>query len=187
MMSAAALGGFLVSRMPVDIWSTRYLAPIIWFSPFALAPAAALLRTRRFSLALAPYILTAAVGGWVSYGFYVDGPLPRVDPRGAAQEEMEVARVLRERGVTAAAAQYWLAYRLTFLFEERPVIMPLAEHHDRYPPYRTAFDKALRVAYIFHPSEAQEQPEPYEARLRETGARYERLQVADYTLLIVTR
>ena len=187
MMSAAALGGFLVSRMPVDMWSARYLAPIIWFSPFALAPAAALLRTRRFALALAPYLLTAAVGGWVSYGTYVRGPLPRWDARGVAQEELEVARVLRERGVTAAAAQYWLAYRLSFLFEESPVVMPLEEGQDRYRPYRTAFDEAARVAYIFHPSEAQEQPEPYEAMLRETGARYERLKVADFTLLIVTR
>jgi hypothetical protein len=187
MVSAAALGGFLLSHQPVDMWSARYLAPIIWFAPFALAPAALLLRTRRFAVALAPYIVTAAVGGWVSYGPYVDGPLPRRDARGVADEEREVARVLREHGVTAGAAQFWIAYRLTFLFEENPVLMPINPGEDRYPPYRKAFEEASRVAYIFHPSEGVEQPEPYEARLREQGARYERVKVADYTLLIVTR
>jgi hypothetical protein len=187
MVSAAALGGFLLSHQPVDMWSARYLAPIIWFAPFALAPAALLLRTRRFALALAPYVITGAVGGWVSYGPYVDGPLPRRDARGVAEEEREVARVLRERGVTAGAAQFWIAYRLTFLFEENPVLMPINPGEDRYLPYRKAFEEASRVAYIFHPSEGVEQPEPHEARLREQGARYERVKVADYTLLIVTR
>ncbi|MBN1206316.1 MAG: hypothetical protein JXB05_15475 [Myxococcaceae bacterium] len=187
MVSAAALGGFLVSPMPADMWSARYLAPIVWFAPFALAPAALLLRARRFSLALAPYLLSAAVGGWMSYGFYVRGPLPRLDPRGVAREEMEVARVLRERGVTAAAAQYWLSYRLTFLFEENPVVIPLTPGDDRYPPYRVAFDQAPRVALIFHPSEPRAQPAPYEAMLRQQGARYERLEVAGFTVLLLTR
>jgi hypothetical protein len=187
LVSGAALGGFLVSTMPEDLGSTRYLAPIVWFSPFALAPVALLLRPRRFAWALAPYVITAAVGGWLSYGLYVDGPLPRLAPRGVARDEEEVARVLRERGVTEAAAQYWLAYRLSFLFEENPRVMPLHPGEDRYPPYRQAFDQARRVAFIFHPDEPRAQPGPYEDMLRQGGARYERLEVAGFTLLIVSR
>jgi hypothetical protein len=187
MVSAAALGGFLISGMPTDMWSARYLAPIVWFAPFALAPAALLLRPRRFAVALTPYLITAAVGGWLSYGLFVNGPLPRRDARGVAQEEQQVAQFLRERGVTAAAAQYWLAYRLAFLFEENPVVMPLNPGEDRYHPYRVAFDQAPRVAFIFHPSEPRAQPEPYEAMLRQAGARYERVEVAGFTLLIASR
>jgi hypothetical protein len=187
MVSAAALGGFLVSGMPADMWSARYLAPLVWFAPFALAPAALLLRPRRFAVALAPYLITAAVGGWLSYGLFVNGPLPQRDARGVAREEQQVARVLRERGVTAAAAQYWLAYRLAFLFDENPVVMPLNPGEDRYVEYRIAFDQAPRVAFIFHPSEPRAQPEPYESMLRQTGARYERLEVAGFTLLIISR
>jgi len=187
LVSGAALGGFLISGMPADMWSARYLAPIVWFAPFAIAPAALLLRPRRFAVALAPYLLSAAVGGWLSYGLFVDGPLPRLDPRGVAREEQQVAQVLRERGVTAAIAQYWLSYRLTFLFEENPIVIPLHPEEDRYLPYRMAFDRTPRVAYIFHPSEPRASPAPYEAMLRQMGLRYERLQVADFTLLIVDR
>jgi hypothetical protein len=104
-----------------------------------------------------------------------------------AQEEQEVARVLRERGVTAAAAQYWLSYRLSFLFEENPTVMPLSPGEDRYLPYRQAFERASRVALIFHPSEPRAQPEPYEAMLRQQGARYARLEAAGFTLLILSR
>jgi len=186
-VSATSLGGFLVSSMPADMWSARYLAPIVWFSPFALAPVALWLRPRRFAWALAPYVITAAVGGWLSYGFYVKGPLPRFDARGVAEEEQEVARVLRERGVTAGAAQYWLSYRLSFLFEENPTVMPLDPGEDRYPPYREAFERAPKVAFIFHPSEPRAQPDPYEGLLRNIHARYERLEVAGFTVLIYTR
>lgn len=187
MVSGAALGGFLVSGMPSDMWSARYLAPIVWFAPFSIAPAALLLGSRRFMGALAPYLLSATVGGWLSYGLFVDGPLPRLDARGVAREEQQVARVLRQRGVTAAIAQYWLSYRLTFLFEENPVVIPLYPGEDRYHPYRIAFEQAPRVAYIFHPSEPRATPEPHEAMLRQVGLRYERLRVADFTLLIVDR
>ncbi len=187
MVSAAAVGGFLVSGMPADMWSARYLAPIVWFAPFALAPVALLLRPRRFMVALTPYLISAAVGGWLSYGLYVDGPLPRLDARGVAREEQEVARVLRERGVQAAIAHYWLSYRLSFLFEENPVVVPFHPGEDRYRPHREAFDRAQRVAFIFHPSEPRAVPWPHEEMLRQTGLSYERLEVAGFTVLIVTR
>ncbi len=43
------------------------------------------------------------------------------------------------------------------------------------------------MAYIFHPSEPRATPEPHEAMLSQVGLRYERLMVADFTLLIVDR
>ena len=68
-----------------------------------------------------------------------------------------LADALRAEGVRYAAAQYWLAYRLTFLFDEDPVVVPLAEADDRYRPYRDGFEAAPVVAYVFHPSEPRAQ------------------------------
>ncbi len=183
-ITASSVGGFLVSSMPSDMWSARYLAPVVWFLPFTLAPLAGWLGARRFGMALAPYLVVAAIGGWLALGPYVQGPLPVRTARGVAEDEAEVARVLREKGVTHAAAQYWLSYRLGFLFQESPVVIPLAAWEDRYPPYRAGFQQAPVVAYLFHPSEPRATPGPYEAQLRATGARYERLEIRGFTVLI---
>ena len=182
--TGAALGGFLVSTMPADMWSARYLAPMVWTAPLALAPVAFRLRERWFALALAPYLAAAAVGGWLSAGPYVNGPWPVRTPRGTAQDELAVADALRARGIHQGAAQYWLAYRLTFLWREDPVLVPLDPGEDRYAPYRRAFDAAPDVAYVFHPSEPRAQPEPYEQALRQAGQPYERLEVRGFTVLI---
>ena len=61
----SSLGGFLVSSMPEDVFSARYLAPIIWFAPFTLAPAAHALRPRSFAIALR----CVAVPGTLFAGF----------------------------------------------------------------------------------------------------------------------
>jgi hypothetical protein len=124
------------------------------------------------------------VGGWLAYGPYVQGPLPVRDARGVAEEEAALAIALRSHGVEYAAAQYWLSYRLGFLFEENPVVVPLDESADRYRPYRTAFEEAPVVAYIFHPSEPRAEPTPFEDRLREAGERYERIEVRGFTVLL---
>jgi hypothetical protein len=43
------------------------------------------------------------------------------------------------------------------------------------------------VAYIFHPSEPRAEPSPIEGRLREAGERYERVEVAGFTVLVQHR
>jgi hypothetical protein len=134
-------------------------------SPFALAPAAWLLRPARFIPLVVAYALSAAISGWVSYGTFVDGPLPRLHPRGAATDEAALGAFLKERGVSVAMAQYWLAYRLTFLFEERLLVVPLNPGEDRYPPYREKLSRAARLAYVFHPSEPRALPGPHEQAL----------------------
>lgn len=186
-VTLSSIGGFLVSSMPADMWSARYLAPIVWFLPFTLAPAAWRLGQVRFAALLTPYLVTAAVAGWLVFGPWVKGPWPRRDDRGVAEEEARVGEVLRARGVTHAAAQYWLSYRLGFLWERRPVVVPLSEAEDRYPPYREGFHRARRVAYIFHPSEPRAHPAQVEPQLRHAGIPYERLDVDGFTLLILSR
>jgi hypothetical protein len=185
--SAASIGGFLVSTMPADLFSARYLAPIIWLAPFTLAPAAYALGRRSFAVAVAPFVVAVGVGGWIAFTPYVHGPLPVHDARGVAQDEAALAAELRAQGVRYAAAHYWLAYRLTFLFEEDPIVVPLNPGEDRYRPYRDGFDAAPVVAYVFHPSEPRATPEPVEEQLRNAGVEYRRLEVDGFTVLIARR
>ncbi len=185
--SGASVGGFLVSTMPADLLSARYLAPIVWLAPFTLAPAAHAIGVRAFGVAVAPFVVAVGLGGWIAFTPYVQGPLPVRDPRGVAVEEAALATALRGEGVRYAAAQYWLAYRLTFLFDEDPVVVPLDGGEDRYRPYRDGFDAAPVVAYVFHPSEPRATPGPVEEQLRNAGTPYRRVEVSGFTVLIARR
>jgi len=154
----------------------------VWLAPFALAPLAYLVPASGMAVVLLPYLTVAAMGGWLSFGHYVNGPLPRRDPRGQARDEIAVARFLRSRHIETASAQYWLSYRLTFLYRENPIVVPLAD--DRYPPYLEAFNRASTVAYIFHPSEPRARPEQVLPSLIDQGGTVERAQVSGFTVLI---
>ncbi len=183
-VAVTTIVGFLLSRSPIDLWAARYLAPIIWATPFALAPAARLLRGRRFLLALAPYALAAIVGSWLSFGPYVQGLRPVHDARGVATEEAALGAALRERGVRYGAAQYWLAYRLTFLWQETPIVVPTDPGSDRYTSYRQGYEAAPLVAYIFTTDALRGSSEPCEGWLRGAGARYERVAVPGFVALL---
>jgi len=186
-VGASSLGGFLVSIMPSDLWTTRYLAPVTVFAPFTLAPAALLLGRGRTALGLLPYLVATVTSSWLLYGPRVHGPLPAVDPRSSGRDELLLCDALRQRGLHYGAAQYWLAYRLTFLCEEDPVVVPLAALEDRYAPYRWDYLRAPVVALIFHPSAPKLKPEEVEPRLRSRGATWERKEIAGYTVLIWQR
>jgi len=98
-----------------------------------------------------------------------------------------LADALRAQGIHYAAAQYWLAYRLTFLFDEDPVVVPLAGADDRYRPYRDGFDTAPVVAYVFHPSEPRATWQTTAAELDGQGVAYRREEIAGFMVLIVPR
>jgi hypothetical protein len=99
-------------------------------------------------------------------------------------EEEALAAELRAQGVRYAAAQYWLSYRLGFLFHEDPVVVPLDAAADRYRPYRDMFERSPRAALRPDPGA---RPEPVEAELKQAGERYRRLEVSGFTILIVER
>jgi hypothetical protein len=141
---------------------------------------------RGFALVFAPYLATAAVGGWLSLGDFASGPLPVRDARGQAVEERLFGELLRQKGVRFGAAQYWLSYRLTYLWHEEPIVVPLNPREDRYAPYR-AGERSDKYAMIFHPSEPRANAGWYEAQLRATGARYERVDAYGFTALILRR
>jgi hypothetical protein len=186
-VSGCAVGGFLLSIMPSDLWTTRYLAPITLFAPFALAPVAYRLGRRLTALGLLPYLVASATSTWLLYGSWVRGPLPVFDPRSSGRDEAQLCHGLRALGIHQGSAQYWLAYRLTFLCEEDPVFVPLAASEDRYAPYRQEYNAAPVVALVFHPSEPRAKPEEIEPQLRSWRAAYVRAKIAGYTVLIWQR
>lgn len=182
-MGFTSLFGFLGSSTAQDIYGGRLLLPVIVALPLTLAPLAYLVGDpRRFALVLSPYLLCTAIGGWLSYGPLVQGPTPR----GAMTEERAVGAALRERGIKYAAADYWVAYRLTFIFGEDPIVVPEASE-DRYPRWRTEFEAQAKVAYLFHPSSPTPTVESIEAQLSAQHFEFEKLAVQGYTVLIVQR
>ena len=184
-ITAGLIAAYLVSVMPGDPWSVRYLGPIIWSAPWALAPAAYLLGARRLGLVLVPYFLAAAAGGWVSYGPYVRGPRPVLDPRGVAADEDALGAELARLGVDYALADYWVAYRLSFLLRERLIATPLSSTDVRYGPYLNAVGSAPILAYVFHPQYPGALADSYEHDLRASGVPLERREIAGFTVLLL--
>jgi hypothetical protein len=183
------VGAFLFSLMVMDAYSMRYLASVVLFSPFALAPLVERLQAKRAAIALSPYLVVAAIGGWLGYGRFVDGWRVRIEP-GRAEDERMLFASMHERGVTSAMADYWISYRLTFLSHEQLLVVPTHAKEDRYGPYREAFAAAPVVAYFFDPVRSREAPDSIEAHLRSAGVdfdRSERLEVGRYVALVAWR
>jgi hypothetical protein len=181
-MLPLTLAGFLLSVMVMDLFSTRYLAAIVLMSPLALAPAACALGDRSFAALLTPYVSSAAVAGWLGFGAFVDGALPVRTARGQGADELRVREVLLDRGITRAVADYWVAYRMTFLAREALVVVPIHAAEDRYPPYRDAFDGARDVAYVF---DAQRSRESLTAEERELASGTSGFEAEDRVLIVI--
>jgi hypothetical protein len=154
------LAAFLVSPMVMDLFSSRYLSAIILMCPFALAPAAARLGAKRFGALLAPYLVSAMACGWLGFGERVKGLVPVHLPGGGASDEERLGDLLQGRGVHHAIADYWVSYRLTFLYKEAIEVVPIHPREDRYAPYRQAESRATLVAYIFDARRSREKFAP---------------------------
>ena len=177
------LVGFSTSVMVMDHFSMRYLTAIVLVAPFAMAPLATLMDGRKLFVGLVPYLATAAIGGWASYGPDVRG-LRIVREPGASTDDYRLGAELRARGIRYAVADYWVSYRLTFLFRENPIVVPSHESQDRYAPYRAAYAHADRVAYIVDPLRSEESLDTVAARLRAENKPFERVEAGRMTALV---
>ncbi len=184
-MVPVTIGGFLVSPMVMDHFSSRYLVAILLLAPFALAPLASLLGPRRLGLALGPYLISAAVSGWVSYAPFGLSAHPSL------AADARLGEVLRERGIHCAEADYWASYRLAFLYREDPIVVPTNEAEDRHRPSRDAFEAAPVVAYIHDAYRSRESLEREEKLIRSGGTpfepEFERFTLDQFTVLILKR
>jgi hypothetical protein len=183
------VAGFLLSVMVMDLFSARYLAAIVLASPFALAPAGVLLGERRAAATLAPYVVSAGLAGWLGFGAFVHGLRPVRTASGLATDERKLEEELSRRGVSCALADYWVSYRLTFLYRERLPVVPIHAREDRYAPYRAAFDRAPIVAYVFDPRRSREdlEKELLELTSAPEFSRAERITVGDLTAVVLER
>ncbi|MBN9163705.1 MAG: hypothetical protein BGO98_28425 [Myxococcales bacterium 68-20] len=180
------IGGFLGSVMVMDLFSMRYLAVLTLMLPFASVPAAWMLGRTRFAVLIAPHLVASALGGWVSYGPFVRGPVPVLETP-ELRDDYALLDLLRARRITYAEADYWASYRLTFLFREHVIVVPTNPTEDRYAPYRRAFEAAPTFAYVFDPGRSREDIAEAEAQLVRTNARVEKTHVGTLAVFLVTR
>ncbi len=189
-MLPVTLGAFALSVMAMDRLSARYLVAIVLMAPFALSPVLRVLGRGAVAAMLAPYLVTIAVGGWLAYGDNVDGPRI-VQKNGRAVDEQTLARALRARGLRYGLADYWVSYRLTFLFHEDPILVPWHAALDRYPPYRRAADAERTLAYVYDPYWSEEDLAYRKEELSkgkggfEPG--FEEFRAGRYTVLVLRR
>ncbi|MET0404405.1 MAG: hypothetical protein ABW123_18480 [Cystobacter sp.] len=187
-----ALIGFLFTPHPQDVMSARYLAPLLLGFPLVLAPVLEALPRERgtmwVSLLLLPLLGHFAETGWRGYGGWI-GPngLPRVTLQGSAEDASALLAALEQRGVDAAVADYWVSYRLTYLWRERLTVAP-GTGPDRQVRYQRRRAAARKLALIFCaivPGSRYGDPGPWARRLRLQGKHLERLSVGPYEVLLV--
>jgi hypothetical protein len=184
-VAVTTLAGFVASTAPSDMWTTRYLGPIFWMAPFAIAPLAVRLGTARFAVATAPYLVVAAVAVWHSHGFNVNGLRPHPNAAGRfAPQEGELRAFLRARAIRYAAADYWFAYRFSFVYEEDPVVEAIDLSQSRYQPYAEAFRAQPVKAWVFHPNWSRTPMEACLDVLRDERVAFSRHQVGDFTVIV---
>jgi hypothetical protein len=190
-VGVATVASFLVSVMVMDLFSSRYLSALVLASPFALAPLAYGWGPRRLLLMLAPYLASAALCGWLGYGASVKGAQMIALPGHGAADEERLGELLRQRGVNVAIADYWVSYRLTFLYGESITVVPIHEKEDRYPPYRAAYKAASRSAYVFDPKRSRERLAEMEKEVfggpDRWGTPVERLEAGALTAVVFDR
>lgn len=185
------LAGFLTSVMVMDHFSMRYLASVPLLLPLALTPLLGTLGPRRLAVVLAPVLVATGVSGWVSFGPDVRGPFIAERAPGPT-DEARVADYLAERGVTYAMADYWTAYRVSFVTAERLIVIPRHAAQDRYAPYRRAFAERARVAYLIDPLRTGEAPDAVADELARGAllapvAQTTRATVGRFTVFVVER
>lgn len=158
--------GFLGSTMASNVHSVRYLSPFICAIPFALAPLAYRLPLGTLTLWLLPYLVGIAIGGWQQNGPLVDGWRPVRDPGDWVKSAQALGAWAREQEIRYAESDYWVAYQLTFLYRENPVVVPL-NVVDRYPAYGERARNEPRGLRIFTPKDPKVEVDRFRTEYRD--------------------
>jgi len=178
-----SLAGFLMSVMPMDHFASRYLVSLVLVAPFIFAVVACRVKPWVLGVMMAPMLVSFAACGWLGYEPLVDG-LRVVDAR-LEHDEAQLLRELQKRGIKVAMADYWAAYRLTFLFKEAVVVIPMHESQDRYFPYRRRFVAAARFAYIYDHKRSEESQQTVDEHVAD--GLEEKFSVGDFDAYVVRR
>lgn len=179
----SAVGAFVLRGD--SMWAVRYLAPILWFAPFALAPAVTLLGARLALPVVGLWAVFAGSAGWATWGSYVTGPAIVLSAHARLDDERALRAELERRGVRAAWADYWQAYRLTLLFDEQIVVAPLNPSQDRYPAYRIAAEQQRPRAMIFEAGDPRLDAEASRRSAKQQGVLRDAFTIGRYTVLLL--
>jgi Dolichyl-phosphate-mannose-protein mannosyltransferase len=87
-------------------------------------------------------------------------------------------RTLEREHVTRAWADYWIAFRVTFVTHERIIVAPT--YSARYPRYNQLVGQSTRSAYIFVAGTASELPQRSEMLRR----RFRRIRTGDFVVYV---
>ena len=111
-----------------DVQSTRYLMPAFGIAAIASAGGLAILWRRSRVVAAALFVMTIVGFSWGQVRWYRQ--------LGLDESDRQVSACLIDHGIREATADYWIAYRLTFLAHEQVLVVPDDALADRYAPYR---------------------------------------------------
>ena len=117
---------FLASAAYLDTQSYRYFIP--WYAGLVVAWAVGSLALARRHHAAATCLvaLVVAVHAWQQLTWY-----QKLQPD---TQSLETIECLKRNGIQGGYAEYWTAYKLTFLAQEETIIAP-TDGVDRYPKY----------------------------------------------------
>jgi hypothetical protein len=124
-----------------------------------------------------------AVSGWLGYEPLVKGI--KIIDAGLDVNEAQLLRELKRRHIAYAMADYWAAYRLTFMFKEQVVVVPMHESQDRYAPYRLAFGQADNFAYIYDHRRSEESEQTVHSFV--TYGQVERFTIGGFDVYRISR
>ena len=129
---------YAISSFTANPLEPRYLLLLAPLLALLLGALLANLRVAAVGLAIAASLSIIALVRVADYAAAVEAP-PRLGP---------LLRTLDREGVTRAWADYWIAFRITFLTRERIIVAP-ATYGDRYPRYKQLVEESSPSAWIF--------------------------------------
>ena len=154
----------------------RYLFSLSVIVPLAVA---VLVRRRAVAVGVLALMLVSTAYGTYRITHYAD----QGGGFGGAPVLGSLEQHLRDEGLTAVHAPFWVASRLAFETDEAIVAIP-SDYGAKYPPYRRAVNAANPSAWIFY---ADGSAEAF-ARDREAeGATVRTEHVGAYDVVVVTR
>lgn len=153
-----------------------YLAPIL-----ALAVTAAVTRRR------ALVVLVACLGALTVYGAVTVGtaPMPYASDRPVPERVDDLVDDLSRRGLTAAYADYWIAYRVVFESGEDVVVGTVPPAVSRRPAYDRRVARSPRAAYLsVAGSSAMHR---YRTQLTRLGVAWEEHEAGGFSVIVPDR
>lgn len=167
--------GFMGSSMASDVWSVRYLLPLLYALPYMMLPLAMARRHTVFVVTTLLILFPMSVGSWRQMSPMTSGMRVVVDPISFKRDAIEIKRELETKRVMHGFSDYWIAYQLSFLFQNELMIVPFAPGADRFGPYREEVLKQKEVFFLIS-SRNPEGPEPFVEAEKKKGTYLEHFQ-----------